>query len=716
MKKTKISLLVSCLFASQFGLAAEVEIKATEVDVSAKKVEPTGYYVTKSSSATRTDTPVKEVPQSIHIIPRELIDDQINISASEALKNVSSVVTNDNFVTPAWESTRIRGFAAEQLIDGFTQYYNTGDRESLVNVQALEVLKGSNAVLYGGGSGSPVGGVVNIVSKLPNKKPSAEVGIKIGSYNFAQPYFDVNQPLSENVLVRVTGEYTNADSNVDVINQRRYNINPAITFTNNEDTTLTFQGKFSKWYQKDYQGLPATGTVTGSFRIKDSLFIGNKDIPNSTSEYKGLWASLDHKINEAWSFNVKARYSESVFDEKVQTISGGTGMDFAANQALSPLLGFGASTWLLSNAYLYQSQNEKTVLANMTYKADYGVTKNTLLVGLDYSQLEDKGYMTSDVMSAYMAGNVVDLLSPVFSSPYEQPGKSAFNTINDGALKNRTYGAYAQVQSDINQRFHILLGLKDAHVKVNYDEYSLATSQQTEKHDLLPRVGGVVDLTDAISLFAGYSEGLRGQPWSVFAASAKPEPAKSRGSEAGIKFNFNDQLSGQLAFYELNRSNVAVGFPAIANGEQKSKGFDTDVFWHPSYSWKILGNYSYTDAEFSKDASATVHEGNKLAGIPKNSARVWVNYAFPQDSLAGLSLGMGAYWQSSAYVDDANQYKADSFHTIDAALNYQTQKYNLGLTLKNLTHEDYYQFYNYFGGRVRPDNGTTAYLNLAIKF
>jgi hypothetical protein len=84
--------------------------------------------------------------------------------------------------------------------------------------------------------------------------------------------------------------------------------------------------------------------------------------------------------------------------------------------------------------------------------------------------------------------------------------------------------------------------------------------------------------------------------------------------------------------------------------------------------------------------------------------------------LSGLSAGVGAYWQSEVYVNDANFYKADSFHTVDAAINYQTQKYNLGLTVKNLTREDYYQFYNYFGGRVRPDNGTTAYLNFSVKF
>jgi iron complex outermembrane receptor protein len=266
-----LSVAVTSVAWAQEPVSPQEDDAATQLEaISIRAETDVGYAVSHSSSATRTDTPIKETPQSIIVIPRAVIDDQQNITLGEALGNVSSVVVNNQFSTPSFEATKLRGFRAEQLLDGFTQYYNSGDRESLVNVKSLEVLKGSNAILYSGGSGSPVGGVVNIVSKLPQHQSFGEFGIKVGTDSFVQPFFDVNQPLSENVLFRITGEYTSADSNTDVVEQKRYNINPAITFTNNETTTLTLQAKVSRWEQQDYQGLPATGTVAGNFKLKSN--------------------------------------------------------------------------------------------------------------------------------------------------------------------------------------------------------------------------------------------------------------------------------------------------------------------------------------------------------------------------------------------------------------------------------------------------------------
>ena len=496
LNKKKIAIIISTLLASSLSYAetaddtTDIQLKVISV---VEKAEAKSYDLKDSTSATRTNTPIKQIPQSVIAIPRSVIDDQQNITVNEALKNASGIVTNDEFSSPAFETTRVRGFPAEQLIDGFTQYYNPGDRESLVNVQSLEVLKGSNAVLFSGGSGSPVGGVININSKLPQNKAFGELGIKVGTDSFVQPFFDVNQPLTQNALFRITGEYTKAESNVDVIDQKRYNINPSITLTNNDDTTFTFQGKVSRWKQQEYQGLPATGTVAGNINIKDDLFIGNKNIPDSTSDFKGFWATLDHRISDQWSFNVKARYAESEFEEIAQSIVGAGG-SFAGNAPF-----FAPSTWGLANLNLYQRQREQSILANTTFKFDAGITKNTLLLGVDYTILKDDGYLTSD---AFLTTATVDLLNPDFSAPYVDPGKSAFTTFNDSKLKNTTYGAYVQLQSDIAEKLHLLLGLRQAHVALNYQELALSTSQKVDDDKLLPRVGAVFDLSDSFSLFA----------------------------------------------------------------------------------------------------------------------------------------------------------------------------------------------------------------------
>ncbi|NOT65386.1 MAG: TonB-dependent siderophore receptor [Methylotenera sp.] len=688
--------------------AAQVHSEATTelAPVQIRATPDMGYTVKNSSSATRTDTPIRQIPQSMQVIPRQLIDDQQNITVGETLKNVSGVVTNDEFSSPAFETTRIRGFAAEQLVDGFSQYYNSGDRESLVNIDKIEVLKGANAILYSGGAGTPVGGVVNINSKLPQAKAFGELGMKVGTDSFVQPFFDVNQPLTENMLFRVTGEYTKAKNNIDVIDQRRYNINPSLTFTNNKDTIFTLQGKASRWSQQEYQGLPAVGTLTGAFKIKSDLFIGNKDIPDSTSKFNGLWASLDHKFNDTWSFNAKARYSESKFDEKAQLLSQNT-------PDIPP------SIWMLSDTNMFQTQKEQSVLLNTTAKFDLGATKNTVIVGADYTEVKDKGTMNTDaflVFFGFAPPNLVDISNPVFATAYVNPPTSAFTSLTDAVIKNTTYGAYVQLQSTIYDRFHLLAALRQAHVGVNYDELTSATSTKTDKNKLLARIGGVFDVNDSFSVFANYAEGMRGQSFSIFAPNVKPAPAESRSKEIGVKFDVNSELTGQAALFHIDRTNVAVGFPATPTGEQRSRGFDTDITWRPNNTWSLLANYAHTNAKFTNNASATILAGNPVQGIPKNAARLWANYSFQQDALKGLSAGLGVNWQSGVYVLDSTQYKTESYHTVDASLAYKTDRFNLGLTVKNLTNQDYYQYYNYFGGRVRPDAGTSAYLSASFKY
>jgi iron complex outermembrane receptor protein len=244
------------------------------------------------------------------------------------------------------------------------------------------------------------------------------------------------------------------------------------------------------------------------------------------------------------------------------------------------------------------------------------------------------------------------------------------------------------------------------------------SSANTEEDKLLPRLGGVFDISKSFSVFANYSEGMRGQPFALFTGAPKPE--HSRQKEGGLKFD-NGTWAGQLAIYKIDRSNVAVTDPASASfrsltdGEQQSKGLDADLTWHPTPAFSFLVNYAHTDAEFTKTVTGA-RAGNQLPGVPQNSGRIWANYVFQQQELKGFSIGLGVYLQSGVYVDNANLYKTDSYHRIDAALSYQAERYNVGLTVKNLTNEDYYQYYSYLGGRVAPDPGTTAYLSVAVKY
>lgn len=665
-----------------------------------------GYNVLTASTATRTDTPLMELPQSVQVIPRKLLDDQQTITVSEALRNVSGVVPRNALISPTFEPTLLRGFSTMQMVDGFYQNLNTGDQGSLVNIEQIDVLKGANATLYSGGAGSPVGGVINIISKLPQKEAFYEVGMKGGSYDFYQPYVDINQPLSDNILFRVTGEYTNSESHIDVLETERYNINPSLTFTDNESTTFTLQGKFSSWEQQDYPGLPAVGTVAGDFSVDPELYMSPEDIGDTVSEFHGVWGTLDHQVNNIWSVTAKARYAHSEHDTLSQGIWGADG--FIANRPFP-----GTSMWGLFNVEMFQEQEEVNVQTYATAKFDIGPSRNTFLVGGDFTELDEDTFMDMDMGFI----GFVDLTNPSFL-PYQRPGPGNKNII----IKNTTYGGYVQLQSSLYERVHLMAGVRLGNVSTDYS--SLVPGNHYDLHSdetrFLPNVGGVIDLTEQFSVFANYSEGMRAQNGVRFVDTPRPELSYQK--EVGIKFNVDDQLTGQVAIFQIDREDVAVIDPSapglglsVAKGKQRSQGLETNMTWQVTEGLNLLANYSYTDTGF-KDSLAGVPEGNELPGVPRHSGRFWANYAFQQPMLKGWSLGAGVYAQSETFIDNRNLYHADGFHSIDATLAYKTEHYQFAVSGKNLSDEDYFQRLNYYGSRTVPSQGASVYFSGSVRF
>ena len=669
-----------------------------------------GYRAISAMSATKTATPIEQIPQSIQVVPRRLIEDQTALSIDEATRNVSAVQATNRLQTPAYDSTTIRGFAAEQWLDGLTVYYNAGNRDSIANVERVEVLKGPAAILYGGGAGSPVGGAINVISKLPTDKAGGEVGLTFGSNKYFRPYFDVNQPLTPNgtVLFRMTGEYTGSESFIDVLQSRNYSLNPTLTFTDKERSTLTIQGRFSRWEQQEYQGLPATGTVAGNFRTDPNLFIGPSNIPKSYSEVAGITVTFDHKFNQYLDASVKARWSQSKFAELAQSIVGAD--SFQANVPFIP-----PSTWGLTNVYLYQEQEEFSINPNLRLRFSSESTKNTVVLGADYSRLTDKGILTSDF---FLGGSgLVDLTNPSFPTPYVQPIDSPFTTFQKPGNTYEIKGAYSQLQTSIHDHLHLLAGVRLANITVDYIDPPAGANFHTDTTKVLPRVGGVYDLGWGVSIYSSYSEGLRANPFTFFVG--KPEPEESKQGEGGFKFNFGDKLTGTAALFEINRSKVPVsapgGFGALAVGEERSRGFETDWIWQPNRNWQALVSYAHVDAVLLK-SEGLAPAGSKRVGVPEDSGRLWVNYKFDPDVLKGWSVGAGIYAASGAPVDNANKFTTQSYFTIDAKIAYENEKFKAAFNVKNLTGESYFVPYSYFGGRVAPGDERAFYGTLAYKF
>ena len=665
-----------------------------------------GYQALTSVSATKTDLPIQNTPQSVIVLPRQVLDDQGARTISEALTNVSGVQPL-NPITYGQLNPKVRGFAAERVVDGLPNYFDAGARDLTVDVERIEVLKGPQGVLFSGGTNA-TSGVIDVVSKLPTMTRFAEFGITAGSFRTINPYFDINQPLTKDgtVLLRVTGQYEDAHSWIDVLDRRSYAINPALTFTNNSGTTLTLKGQFSKRRQQDYSGLPTIGTIDRSaFSIRRDLFPGSPDAPMTNSDISSLTAKLDHTFNDTWSSSTIARFSESNFNEP--------------SQGLTSNLPLSGSNFNVYNLRIRERLQETSVNSSIKGKFVSGPLKTTLLFALDYNTVHERGVMFGD-----FAGTPTSFLTGPFPA-YSETGPY-WGTYIDGNNHYTVMGATTQVQASLYERIHLVAGGRLARISVEDDDLAGYRSlsgggpdlAKTDKTKFLPRIGLAFDVTKAVTLFAGASEGMRPVP---FLLSQNPMiPEESRQVEAGVKFNTDFGFSATLAAFEVTRRNVPVTDPtnpylSIQSSEQRSRGFEADATYRVNENWSFLGSYAYTDTEVLKDTTAA-HVGEELPGVPRHSGRFWAQYAVTGGWAKGLSIGAGVYAASSQSIELGQAWKTGAYATLDANVAYTFDDWKFSLTGKNLTNTKYYTRYEYFSGRVVPGAPTGVYATLSRKF
>ncbi|ABN78650.1 TonB-dependent siderophore receptor [Cereibacter sphaeroides] len=657
-----------------------------------------GYRADVISSATRTATPLQQTPQSVQVLSPELLEDQAVLSMSEALRNVSGAQGTIPLQTPAFESTLLRGFPAEFYRDGMTSYINTGDANDMAGVERIEVLKGPNAILYGGGTGTPLGGLVNIVTRKPLPATVTEFGLTYGTNGHVEPSFDINRRITDSVLFRMNGSYVRSGADPDVIETDRYSFSPSLTFGHGTDTRLTVEGYLSRWEQQEYQGLPAVGTVTGGFEIDRDLYIGDPDIPDSHTETRKLTLTLEHDFNDRWSNRTQVRYGENEVEQITQII-------------LSNAPDAGATDWALYNSYVPGEQTEYSVNTSFEGRFGTGAWDHVLLFGADYSRIEDYSLMYMD-----FAGNN-DLANPGDWPAWTMPSTLA---MGEGDGTYTTSGAFVQMQSSAG-RLHLLGGLRLAHLETIYDSEGYGRRDRLEETRLLPRIGAVYDLADRWSAFASYSEGMKANAFYFYASTPKPE--LSRQAEIGLKFD-GGALSGSIAAFRIERENVPVTDPtdptfltSITEGQQRSQGVELDAVWQPGGAWKVMANYAYTDAALTADVPLGAPAGSKLPGVPRHSGGIWLDYDARKDRGDGWRAGAGLQAVSSAPLDQMNSYETAGHATVNGSASFTQDGTTYALAVKNLFDTDYdLPMYGYMGGRVVPGAERQVLLNVSKRF
>lgn len=662
------------------------------------------YQVPNASSATRTDTPIRDTPASIQVIPQQVIRDQQVVRIDEALNNVSAVGYKGAIDSRGYNFT-IRGFDnAPVLRDGYRVYGTIQGFAETANLDRIEVLKGPASILYGD---VQPGGVINLVSKQPLSTPFYEVELQAGNRDFLRPRIDFTGPATRDgkILYRINALYQQNDSwrNYDTPFQR-VSFAPSLTWKISDRTSFN---TFLEYL--DDAGYADFGQVI----IGDTLAkVPPRRIPNSpddsvTNKYLRVGYNLEHNLSDDWKIRNTFSYQNYQYDYSVLLLP------FA----------FIPRTNLLGRVIGDQDGTYKvySLQTNVVGKFETGSIQHTLLAGVDLSRSE------VNVISRGIFGPRGLIPFDIFAPNYNiiKPRESSLPLFSDNLVEGDRFGLYLQDQISLfDNKLILLAGLRyDTIEQTNTTVAPASTTEINQTDDAVtPRIGLVYHPIPELSLYGSYARSFNPNSATNILGEAL-DPEEGEGFEAGIKAELLDQkLAVTLAYFDLKKQNVAVADPqflgfSIATGEQRSRGVELDLAGEIMPGWNIIASYAYIDAEITKD-SVPINIGSRLGNIPKHSSSLWTTYEIQSGNLKGLGFGIGFNLVGERFGGLPTSYRADSYFLTNAAIFYRTGKWRLAINAKNLFDIEYVQSLSQ-NSRVRtnyPGDPFTIIGSVSVEF
>lgn len=655
------------------------------------------YGVANAVSATKTDTPIAEIPQSVQVINRKVMDEQASHTLSNALVNVSGVrptrAEEALFAQPL-----VRGFPAEIYLDGLPAFGGTAatiDPASLIGAERIDVLKGPTSALYGGGIGAPLGGLINVVSKRPEAVTEGSVGVRTGSYSTFNPYGDLNLPLGDNVAARLSGSYEENKSWIDNVKSRSWFMQPSVSFELSPQTELIFTGQYNRRSQVEYSGLPAAQAIAG--KIDRNAYPGaTQDQPRTTIQNQVSTLAMKHWFNDDTTVNVTGRYYDSKIRDYGSFVT-------AAPDASRP------TVYSISALYLPTHVTESTFDSNLATTVNSLGGSHELLAGVSY----DYTTFNSAVSDAIPVGEL-DLAHPGNALSYGSTPETLVTQSN----RYQTVAGYLQDQATWG-RLHVLGSVRFTQIQLRQAEQDVDTTSHRVTH----RLGLTYDLTESLAAYTAYSTGFRGA--FNFVGVDTPKPETSRNYEVGLKLDQQELgLQGTLALFQQTRRNVATADPdpnlalygyTVQTGEQRARGVEMDMTWEPTPAFSVLANYAYTQAEVTEDNAIPV--GSDLPRVPRHSGRIAAHYRLLNGMAKGLSFGAGITAVSARTLTLPETVSVPGYAMVDAQTSYNFDRYTVTLSAVNLTGVKAWDSYEYLGlPLVIPVQPRSVYLSLSAHF
>ena len=656
------------------------------------------YGARSTSTATKTPTDIKDVPQAMTVISERQIEDQNLRSISDVMLYVpgasfgSGESNRDTIVLRGNSST------ADFFVDGIrddVQYFR-----DFYNADRIEVLRGSNAMIFGRGGG---GGIVNRVTKRSTFGAYREVAVSGDSEGGFRLTGDFDQPLADGVGMRLNGVYENGNSFRRHVDLERYGINPVLGMKLGSDTRVDLSYEFFHDRRTTDRGVPADGGRP--LKGFDRTFFGDPDKSLAKADVNIGTLAVEHHFNDA--LTLRSRSLTGDYQKFYQNIY---------PSGLSAPVGLEVGRQVVLGAY--NSRNDRQNLFNQTdliWNNRLAGIDQTLLVGFEVGRQRSRNFRTTG--SFALGDNRVPLSDPTVDA------EVTFSNLASDAnnrVRATVAAVYIQDQIRLSPMFEIVAGLRFDSFKLHVDDFHGAGAEFSRKDSLVsPRLGVIFKPVSNLSLYANYGRSYLPQSGDQFGSlnptTAALKPERFDNYEIGAKWEPITGLLATAAVYQLDRTNTRATDPVshltVLTGAQRSRGLELGLERSISDRWQVSAGYAWQEAEITESTTAAP-EGRKVPLVPRHTFSFWNRY----DVTDALGLGLGIVARSKSYASISNAVKLPGYARVDAAVFYEFAKgIEAQLNVENIFNANYFPTTN-GDNNIAPGAPTTARGTLRFTF
>jgi catecholate siderophore receptor len=674
--------------------------------------EATGYSPGVSQVG-KTPQALKDIPNSVTVVPEQLMHDRQADTFKEALRNVAGLTFNAGEGGRAGDNITLRGFSVvgDLYLDNIRDIaqYN---RETF-NLESIDVLRGSASMLYGRGS---AGGIINQVSKTPHRFDGKEVSLTLGNHGYKRATADLTHALSETTVARLNLMATDTDSFRDEVFQKRWGVAPSVVFGLGTPQQLTLSYYYLNEDNLPDYGVPYLNGLPLAVPVNTFYGLANADYEKNSAGIGTI--SYQHKLAPDSSIKTvlrRGQYQRDLWVTAPRLANGTTVLD--ANTLVNrgrPARG--------------GEEDATTSQTDWTFKAQTGAVKHDVLLGLELAQ--EKSVRWSNANGTVNPPTTGNNSSQIQAPPANAFAPNAFPALPAGYLSTRfrhsynfytarTVGVYAQDTVQLAPQWQLVAGLRYDRFKSDY-ERTAPLGPLTRKDSVWSKkLGGIYQPDDSSSYYLSWGTSFNpsGELYQLDDRSQNTPPETNRNIELGAKWDvMNGDLALRTAIYRTEKTNerntdVNNASVFLLSGKRRTKGIEFEAAGRISKAWEVFASAAFQSGEITEASGQQANtQGKTPINTPEHTASLWSTYRLTSQ----WKIGAGIERVARRWGNATNTNALPGYERVDAMVEYKLDQWAAQLNIKNLLDKDYYE--GVYSGHTVPGAKRSVQLSVAYKF